>query len=55
MITLICVLIYLVLAYFAFTKFIKNWKNQTWEKIIFSLVWPLAIPLYGIWSIHNKF
>lgn len=32
----------------------KNWDNSTFEKIWFSVVWPVLIPLYGIHYLHNK-
>ena len=38
-------------AYFAF---MKKWENPTWEKIYFSIIWPLLIPLYIIHFIHNR-
>jgi len=55
MTTLICVLVYLIIAYFVYAKKIKNWTNHpVWERIYFSLIWVLLIPLYIIHWIHNK-
>ena len=48
------VILYLVIAYFAYNKEIKTWNNKLWEKIIFSLIWILALPLYAIWWLHKN-
>ena len=53
---IIGVLVYLVIAYFAYAKIIKNWDGHSqFEKIYFSLIWILILPLYGIHWIHNQF
>lgn len=38
----------------AYFKFIKNFDNYVFEKVIFSIIWPLLIPLYIIHYFHNK-
>lgn len=38
----------------AYNKFISKWDNSTFEKIWFSIVWPLLIPLYLIHWVNNK-
>ena len=36
-------------------KKIKNWTDHpVWERIYFSLIWVLLIPLYIVHWIHNK-
>lgn len=54
MITWICILVYLMIAYFAYKYEIKNWNHPTWEKIYFSFIWILALPLFVVHLIHNK-
>lgn len=34
---------------------IKNWNNTNFEKIWFSIVWPILAPLYIIHWLYNKF
>ena len=42
-------------AYFVYAKKIKNWiDHPVWERIYFSLIWVLLIPLYIVHWIHNK-
>lgn len=48
LITIICVLVYLCIAFLIYTKEIKHWNHPTWEKIYFSLFWILLVPLFGI-------
>jgi hypothetical protein len=53
--TIIGILIYLVIAYFAYVKITKNWNSHpTWERIYFAVIWVLLIPLYGIHLFYNK-
>lgn len=33
---------------------IKKWNNAKSEKIYFSIVWPLLLPLFLIHLFHNK-
>ena len=55
MITLICILVYLVIAFLVYQKFTKNWTSHpTWERIYFAVIWILLIPLYCIHWLHNK-
>ena len=35
--------------------FIKNWNKNKFEKIWFSIVWPVLAPLYIIHWLYNKF
>ena len=48
-------IIYIIGIFFSYFKYIKNWKNPTWEKICFSIIWPLVLPIYGIYRLHFKF
>lgn len=50
----IIILIYLIIAYFAYEKFISDFDNKEWEKILFSIGWPLVLILYGIRKIHES-
>ena len=38
----------------SYFKFIKNFDNNQFEKITFSIIWPLLLPLYLIHYLHNK-
>ena len=38
----------------AYKKFISKWDNSKGEKIYFSIIWPLLIPLYLIHLIYHK-
>lgn len=55
MLTIIGILIYLVIAYFAYTKITKNWTSHpTWERVYFAIIWILLIPLYGIYLWQHR-
>lgn len=47
------VLLYLIIAFFAYKYVIVKWDNKTWEKVLFSLFWIGIIPLWVIHKIHN--
>lgn len=53
MIYIIIALLWIAGIYPAYQK-IKEWDNSQFEKVAFSLIWPLIIPLYLIWKWHNK-
>ena len=55
MIWIAVVLVYLIIAWFAYDKFISKWNHPTWEKIMISLSWICVLPLYGIRKIQEKF
>lgn len=46
------VLLYLIIAFFAYKYVIVKWDNKEWEKVIFSLIWILIIPLWAIYKLH---
>lgn len=49
----IIALVWIAGIYPAYQK-IKEWDNNQFEKYAFSLIWPLVVPLYYIWKLHNK-
>ena len=51
---IIGIIIYLVITYFAYTKYISKWDKSKFEKIYFSFIWPIVLPLYGIHYVHNN-
>ena len=52
MLTAIIVLVYLIIAFLAYKYVISKWDNKEWEKIIFSLIWILVLPIWGIYKLH---
>ena len=54
MITTIIILVYLLIAFGAYKKYIIKWNNTKFEKIMFSLIWPLILPLYGVRKIQEN-
>lgn len=55
MIVALIILVYLLIAFGAYKLFIQKWNNKEWEKVIFSLIWPLVLPLWGIYKLHKMF
>jgi len=55
MLTFLIILIYLVLAFVAYKYFISKWNNAEWEKILFSLIWIIVLPIWGIYKLHFLF
>jgi hypothetical protein len=53
MIYVIILAVWLVGVFISYNKYIKNWDNKEYEKIIFSLIWPLILPLYGIYYLNK--
>lgn len=53
MITAIIIALYVVGIFVAYEK-IKDWNVNGFEKIAFSIIWPLILILYGIYCINNK-
>ena len=50
----IIALIYVIGIFVTYFCFAKNWDSQSKaEKIYFSIIWPLLIPLYLFHVIHN--
>lgn len=49
---IIAIIIYIIGGVFAWNK-IKEWDNPTFEKICFTVFWPLGLILYAIHYIHN--
>ena len=39
----------------AYKFFISKWNNTKFEKVWFSCIWPLLLPLYAVHYIHMKF
>lgn len=38
----------------SYSCYIKEWDNSEIEKWGFSAIWPLVLPLYGIYYLHKK-
>jgi hypothetical protein len=53
MITAIILSLYIIGIFVAYNK-IKEWDNNEFEKVFFSIIWPLVLFLYGIHWLHNK-
>ena len=52
-ITILCVLIYVIIAVLVYKLATKNWDATKLEGIYFAAIWPLLIPLWIIHKIHN--
>lgn len=50
--TVLIVILYLAIAALAYKYAIKDWNNKEWEKVIFSLIWPLTLVVWGIYKLH---
>jgi hypothetical protein len=46
------VLLYLVIAFVAYKRWISKWDNKEWEKVLFSLFWIGVLPLWAIYKLH---
>jgi hypothetical protein len=55
MVTFLIVLAYLIIAFVLYKYVISKWDIKEWEKIFFSLIWILVIPLWLIHKIHMLF
>ena len=53
MLTALIIAIYIIGGFVAYKK-IESWSHPMYEKIIFSVIWPLVGLLYGIHWLHNK-
>lgn len=51
---IIILVIWIIGMFVAYKKYISKWDNSMFEKIWFSILWPVLLPLYGIWYLHNK-
>ena len=54
MILAIIILVYLIISFLTFKKWVCKWNNTEFEKVMFSLIWPLILPLYGVRKIQEK-
>lgn len=51
---IICIL-WLIGIFISYNKFISKWeKNTKFEKIYFSIIWPITGLLYGFHYAHNN-
>jgi len=56
MITVICILIYLLIAFGAYKFIISKWEEHSkFERIYFSLIWLPILPIYIAQWVHDKF
>ena len=54
LIVTLCVIAYVLIAWGVYAFKIKNWENHSkFERIYFSAIWFLLLPLYIIHKIHN--
>ena len=52
---IVALVIWLLGIYVAYDRFIGKWENHSkFERIYFSVLWPLVLPLYLIHYLHNK-
>ena len=51
---IILLVIWIVGIFVSYNKYISKWDKSKVEKIYFSIIWPLVLPLYGIHYYHNK-
>lgn len=50
---IILIVIYIIGGFVAF-RMMKDWPHGIDEKIVFAIIWPLVLVLYGIHYLHNK-
>lgn len=53
MVTVIILAVYIIGILVAYNK-IRKWDKTGFEKVFFSIIWPLVLILYGIHWLHNK-
>lgn len=53
MVKFIILAVYVVGVIVAYRK-MKEWQHSKFEKVAFSLIWPLVAILYGIHYLHNR-
>lgn len=51
----ISLVVWFVGIFIAYNKVINKWDNPKGEKIYFSIIWPLMLPLYLVHYVHNHF
>ena len=52
---IIVAIVWIVGIFVAYNKYISKWDGKTKaEKIYFSIIWPLVLPLYLIHYLHNR-
>ena len=55
MIWIIVLLVWIIGGFIAYNKYISKWEDKSKdEKVYFSVIWPLLLPLYLIHWIHNN-
>ena len=55
MVAFLIILAYLAIAFVSYKYAISKWNNKVWEKVIFSLIWPLTWIVWGIYKLHFLF
>jgi positive regulator of sigma E activity len=52
---IIVLLVWIIGGFIAYNKYINKWEDKSkGEKVYFSVIWPLLLPLYLIHWIHNN-
>lgn len=55
LLTVILAVVYLIGIFVTYNKFVKAWEGpSSFEKILFSLLWPFLALFYIIHYFHNK-
>lgn len=54
MICFIVILLYVVVGILTYKYIINKWDNTKFERVWFSCVWIVLIPLYTIHLLHNR-
>ena len=47
------ILVFYVIGIFVASQKMKEWKHPKYQKVVFSVIWPLVLILYGIHWLHN--
>ena len=48
------IIIWIVVMPFAYHNYIKDFNNNMFEKIVFTIMWPFLVPMWIIHYFHNK-
>lgn len=52
---IVCLVVWIVGIPFAYKLWIGKWEDHTdFEKMYFSVIWPLVLILAGIHALHNR-
>ena len=53
---IVCLVVWIIGIPIAYKLWIGKWEDHTnFEKLYFSVIWPLVLILAGIHAVHNRF